>query len=177
MGVIINTLNRLKKSKNPVKYWRKKGMRIGEECEIYSSADFGSEPYLITIGAHVRITGGVKFITHDGGVWVLRRMNADYSNIDLFGKITVGDNVHIGSDAIIMPGVTIGNNCIIGCGAVVTKNIPDNSVAVGIPARVIESIEAYAHKHEKDFLYTKNMPYKQKREFVIKELLKYDDTE
>ena len=60
MGAIKNFFDRLAKSKDPVRYWRKKGMKIGEGCEIYSSADFGSEPYLIAIGDRVRINGGVR---------------------------------------------------------------------------------------------------------------------
>ncbi len=50
------------------------GCTIGDDVEINSNADFGSEPYLITIGNHVRINTGVKLITHDGGVWVLRHL-------------------------------------------------------------------------------------------------------
>lgn len=65
-------VSRLKKRKSMVQYLRDLGVKIGENCEIYSSASFGSEPYLIKIGNHVRINTGVKFVTHDGGVWVLR---------------------------------------------------------------------------------------------------------
>ena len=54
--------------------------------------------------------------------------------------VTIGNNVWIGGSVTILPGVTIGNNCTIGAGSVVTKNIPDNSVAVGNPARVIRKI-------------------------------------
>jgi maltose O-acetyltransferase len=49
--------------------------------------------------------------------------------------------VWIGANVTILPGVTIGNNVVIGAGAVVTKDIPDNSLAVGVPARVIKEIE------------------------------------
>lgn len=117
---------------------------MGKNCEIYPDVEFGSEPYLIKIGDNVRITNGVRFVTHDGGVWVLRNMGLN--NIDIFGRITIGNNVHIGWNAIIMPNVKIGNNCIIGAGAVVTRDIPDNSVAVGVPAHVVESIEEYKSK-------------------------------
>lgn len=106
---------------------RRSGMRIGNECEIYDQISFGSEPYLITIGNHVRITRGCKFITHDGGVWVLRHLK-EKTNLDLFGPINVGNNVHIGMDSVIMPGVTIGDNCIIGCGAVVTHDVPPGEI-------------------------------------------------
>lgn len=53
--------------------------------------------------------------------------------------IVIGDNVWIGHGVYIMPGVTIGNNSIIGAKAVVTKSIPADSIAVGIPAKVVKS--------------------------------------
>lgn len=59
-----------------------------------------------------------------------------------FGKpVTIGDNVWIGGRAMINPGVTIGNNVVVASGAVVTKDIPDNVVVGGNPARIIKSIE------------------------------------
>ena len=161
-------IQKYKKHRNPVKYWRSLGANIGERCEIYSSASFGSEPYLITLGDHVRINSGVNFVTHDGGVWVLRECYEDLKEIDLFGKIRVGNNVHIGTNALIMPGVTIGNNCIIGCGAIVTKSIPDNSIAVGIPARVIETVEEYKEEHLADFDKTKALSAAEKKEYLDK---------
>ena len=153
---------------NPALYWKKRGLTIGLDCEVYSSASFGSEPYLITLGNHVRVNGGVQFVTHDGGAWVLRGYlnSPEHEKIDLFGKIRVGNNVHIGTNAIIMPNVRIGNYCIVGCGAIVTKDIPDNSIAVGVPARVIKSIDQYAEQHKKEFCYTKNMSPIEKKEFL-----------
>ena len=55
--------------------------------------------------------------------------------------ITVGDNVWIGGNVTVCPGVTIGNNSVIGAGAVVTHDIPDNSLAFGVPARVARKID------------------------------------
>lgn len=161
--------NKILRKINPVAYWRKNGVRVGVGAEIYSTAQFGSEPYLIEIGDHVRINSGVRFITHDGGVWVLRHYGDEaLKDADLFGCIKVGNNVHIGTDTIIMPGVTIGSNCIIGCGAIVTKDIPDNSIAVGVPARVIETIDEYLQKHVNDFDYTKGLSAQEKREYLLK---------
>lgn len=156
--------------RNPIKYWRNKGLIIGDGCEVYSSASFGSEPYLIKIGNNVRINSGVNFFTHDGGCWVLRHcLNEEKcEQIDMFGVINVGNNVHIGTNSIIMPGVNIGDNVIIGCCSVVTKNIPSNSIAVGIPAKVIETINEYSEKHKNDFVYTKHLSYNEKKEFLIK---------
>ena len=167
MGAIINVLTRHKKNRDPVEFWRKQGCIIGQGCEIYPSAYLGSEPYLISIGNYVRINSGVQLITHDGGCWVLRHLKQELADVDLFGRITIGDNVHIGTNALIMPGVTIGNNCIIGVGAIVTKDIPDNSIAVGIPARVIESVFDYEMKHIDDFHHTKNFTPTKKRDYLM----------
>jgi len=71
-----------------------------------------------------------------------------------YGKpITIGGNVWIGANAIVNPGITIGNNVVIGSGSVVTKDIPDNSVAVGNPCRVLREINDDDRKyweHEKE---------------------------
>lgn len=169
-GIVKELLKRYKCYKNPISYYRSLGVIIGERCEIRGSVNFGSEPYLIKIGDHVRINTGVQLITHDGGAWVLREC-ADIENrenITLFNKIEIGNNVHIGSDTLIMPGVTIGDNCIIGCNAVVTKSIPANSIAVGVPARVIETIEEYFEKHKDEFSFTKNMTKEEKRRYLLK---------
>lgn len=170
LNFIYSRIQKIKKRKNPIKYWRNKGVKIGKECEINPGASFGSEPYLISIGNHVRVNIGVNFITHDGGCWVFRTSDKinNAEKIDLFGEIRVGNNVHIGSNSFIMPGVTIGDNCIIGCCAVVTKDIPNNSVAAGIPARVIESIDDYYLKHQKDFSYIKHFDEIEKKKYLLK---------
>ena len=142
------------------------GVKIGNNCEIYSNTSFGSEPYLIEIGNNVRISAGVKLTTHDGGLWVLRNLNDELSNSDKFGRIKIGNNVHIGIDSIIMPKVTIGDNVIIGAGSVVTKNIPSNSVAVGVPAKIIESVDEYYEKNKDKIVFTRNLNSMEKRKFI-----------
>ena len=107
---------------------------------------------------------------HDGGLWVPRYLGLIDKRADKFGKIEIGNNVNIGWNAIIMPGVTIGDNCIIGAGAIVTKNIPENSVAAGIPARVIESIEEYAQKNQKNVLMTKGLTSDEKRLIITESM-------
>lgn len=152
---------------NPISFWRAKGTEIGDKCSIHPSAALGSEPYLIKIGNHVRINTDVSLVTHDGGMWVLREIYDDMTDADLFGTIEIGDNVHIGSNAMIMPNVRIGNNCIVGSCAVVTKSVPDNSVVAGIPAKIIESIDEYKKKHESDVCLTKKLSVEEKREFLL----------
>ena len=67
--------------------------------------------------------------------------------------VTIGDHVWIGSNVTIMPGVTIGENSVIGAGSVVTRDIPDNVVASGVPCRVMREITEEDRK-----FYKKGMP-------------------
>ncbi len=55
--------------------------------------------------------------------------------------VVIGDDVWIGGGCVILPGVTIGNNAVIGAGAVVTRDVPPNSVVVGVPARKVKDLE------------------------------------
>ena len=167
MNFINKIVFRFSGFENRAKLLRKSGALIGKNSEIYADVSFGSEPYLIELGDNVRITSGCKLITHDGGIWVVRNLKK-LNDADIFGKIKIGDNVHIGMNSIVMPNVTIGKNCIIGCGAVVTKDIPDNSVAVGVPARVIENIETYYEKNKDKYDFTKNLSKKDKKDYLRK---------
>lgn len=144
----------------PIKYARKIGVRVGKNCRLIN-VSYSTEPYLITLGNHVSATK-VHFETHDGGVWVFRE---EHPEIDVVKPITVGNNVFIGYGTIIMPGVTIGDNVVIGAQAVVTKDIPSNVVAAGIPAKVIRSIEQYKNNTFLKGDKTKLLPRNQKRKY------------
>ena len=65
-----------------------------------------------------------------------------------------------------MPGVTIGDNVVIGCSSLVTKDIPSNCVAFGVPAKVYESIDEYRKKAATKSVPTKGLSYKKKKEFL-----------
>ncbi|MDM1541804.1 acyltransferase [Empedobacter sp. 189-2] len=145
------------------KFARWQGVKIGKGCKI-ATKDFGSEPYLIEIGNNVRVTHNVKFFNHGGG-WVLRNK---YPKFDFFGRIKIGDNVYIGNSTIILAGVTIGNNVIVGAGSVVTKSIPNDSVAGGNPAKVICTIEQFEEKYIKYNLDTKGYLAPKKRDYLSK---------
>lgn len=124
---------------------KKQGLKIADDCRLITMPNFGSEPYLISIGKHVTISSEVLFLTHDGGTWVFREQEP-YKNVIKFGKIEISDNCFIGARATIMPGVTIGKNSVVGACSLVTKDIPANSVYAGVPAKYICSTEEYAKK-------------------------------
>lgn len=113
----------------------------------------------------MKISDGTRIIPHDGGVEVLMDLGF-CEKPDLFGRITVDNNVFIGMDVNVLPGVKIGNNVIVGAGAVVTKDVPDNSVVAGIPARHICTIEEYYEKNKHRIKNTKYLSRKEKRAFI-----------
>jgi acetyltransferase-like isoleucine patch superfamily enzyme len=115
----------------------------GERIRITGMADFGSEPYLISLGSDVTITAGVCFVTHDGGVGVLRER---HPGLHVYEEIEVGDRVFIGTRTIVLPGVRIGSDVVIGAGSIVTKDVPDGTVAAGNPCRPIRPIEEYERR-------------------------------
>jgi acetyltransferase-like isoleucine patch superfamily enzyme len=136
---------------SPVSYAKKIGVKINGNVTIYGSSYkmFSSEPFLVTLGDNVFISIDTNFVCHDGSTLPFRKNNP---SLEIAGRINVGNNVFIGMKVIILPNVTIGNNCIIAAGSVVTKDIPDNFVAGGNPAKPIRNIDEYLTKIEKNSL-------------------------
>ena len=91
----------------------------------------------ITIGNNVFIAPGVSIITEEHAMDIKQRAEG----LEYTHPVTIGDNVWICTGAIILPGVTIGSGSVIGAGSVVTKDIPENCLAVGNPCRVIRTID------------------------------------
>ncbi len=126
-------------------YLKKKGgfRSMGIGCYIAKSANI-TDPYLTCLGSNVWVTSGCQLICHDASVIMLNIMHSEH--FDRVSPIIIGDNVFLGNNAIVLPGVTIGSGCIIGAGSVVTRDIPDNSVCAGNPGRIISSLDAYVEK-------------------------------
>jgi acetyltransferase-like isoleucine patch superfamily enzyme len=120
----------------PIAYHKHSGVVIGRDLDLImpqgSMHMFGSEPYLVQIGDGVTICSGVDFVTHDGGLRVVRDV---YPGAYRYRRIVICDNAFIGMRAIILPGVTIGSGAIVGAGAVVSRDVPAGCVAAGVPAR------------------------------------------
>lgn len=150
-----------------IDYLRKQGVIIGNNCDISKTAYFGGEPWLIKIGNNTRITNDVKFITHDGGLWTLRNLNLISNESVKYGSIKIGNNCNISWNVIIMPNVTIGDNCVIAAGAVVTKDVPSNTIYGGIPAKFIESIDEYYEKVKNETCETFSMDSTQKKKYLL----------
>ncbi|ERM80689.1 hypothetical protein P872_21535 [Rhodonellum psychrophilum GCM71 = DSM 17998] len=150
--------------KNPILFAKRIGVKVGDNCRIASN-NFGSEPYLIEIGNNVNVTKGVKFINHDGGVWVFRKESPKF---DVFGKIIIKNNVYIGNNVSILPGVTIGDNCVIGANSIISKSIPSNSVVAGIPARFICNLNQYREKLEKNNFNTKGLKGIERKKEILR---------
>lgn len=97
----------------------------------------------VTIGKNVLIAPNVSLYTAGHPLHPDSR-NSGYE----YGiPITIGDNVWIGGNVVVLPGVTIGNNVVIGAGSVVTKDIPDNYIAVGNPCRLLREITEEDRKY------------------------------
>jgi acetyltransferase-like isoleucine patch superfamily enzyme len=129
--------------KTHIKLARKWGVEIGERC-IVMNCDFGTEPYLVTIGNHCLIGPGVQFVTHDAGIWVFKEDHTTPTT--KFGPIIVHDNCVIGIRSIIMPDVEIGPNSVVGAGSVVARDVPPNTVYAGNPVKYVESYDEYLEK-------------------------------
>lgn len=116
------------------------GMKVG--CNFSRLGGVILDPshcWLIEIGDNVTLAPRVHILCHDASTKVF----LGYTKI---GRVTIGDNVFIGAESVILPGVTIGSNVIIGANSTVTYDVPDNTVVAGSPARVLCSLEEYLQK-------------------------------
>lgn len=148
----------------------KKGVKMGDNCIIAKTVDFGSEPYLISIGNNFYSSDNIKFITHDGAVNVIRNLYEEFKNADLINKIKIGNNVFLGVDVVVLPGTIIRDNVIVGAKSVVKGELKSNSVYAGIPAKYVCSLKDYLEKNEKKFTFTKSLNSREKKAFLLKEL-------
>lgn len=136
-----------------VAYLRQKGVRIGEGTKFRSPETVEidiSRPELLEIGEKCFIHKGNVIMTHDWCGWCFINTHKEF--YPSHAKVKIGNNVWFGENVCVCKGVTIGDNCIIGIGSVVTKSIPANSIAAGVPARVICSYGEYVEKRSKQYV-------------------------
>jgi len=107
---------------------------------------------LIKLHNNVRIASNVTFTTHDITHFVLNKMPGNENDYkETLGCIEIMDNVFIGTHVTILNNVRIGPNAIVAAGAVVTKDVPPNTVVGGVPAKVICSFDEYMEKRNVDY--------------------------
>lgn len=140
-------------SKRYIEHIRSKGVRVGKGTVVLDPKKIQidvSRPELLEIGENVFLHRGTIIITHDWASWCF--VNTHNEFIPSHGKVKIGNNVWLGENVSILKGVTIGDNVIIGLGAVVVKDIPSNSIAVGVPAKVVGSYTDYFEKRKSDYV-------------------------
>lgn len=119
---------------------RLRGVKIDKGSKINRSVFIDeSNPNLVEIGENVWVTAGVMILCHQRDLKFYKRDKPVMDCPLKISKVVIKDGAHIGIGAIIMPGVTVGKGAVIGAGSVVTKDIPDYSIAVGVPAKVIKT--------------------------------------
>lgn len=129
---------------------------IGKNCTIVERK-VPLYPRLISLGDNVHLAAKVLMVPHDAIHLCLNNLEQSLREgkryRERIGCIEIGDNVFIGSNSTVLYNVKIGSKVIIGAGSLVNKDIPDNSVAVGVPARVIGTFDDFAAKREKAQMY------------------------
>ncbi|MGL4731217.1 MAG: DapH/DapD/GlmU-related protein [Clostridium sp.] len=140
-------------SETYINYLRKKGMSIGENTTIFAPRNVTideTRPWLIEIGNNVNITENVTILTHGYDLAVIMNKYGDLYGSS--GKVKIGNNVFIGIKSTILKGVTIGDNVIIGANSLVNKDIPNDVVVAGNPARIIMTLDEYKEKRKKEYI-------------------------
>lgn len=117
---------------------RARGVKIGKDVFLGSLVVLDDTyPEYITVEDHVQVSAGAKIVTHDSSFH-----NVFAGRLPTYiGPVVIKQHAYIGSDALILPGVTIGESAIIGAGAVVKSDVPARTVVVGVPAKVIGTID------------------------------------
>lgn len=121
-----------------------KNTTIGDRCYFNFNTTF-IDDYKINIGNDVLFGANVSVITTGHPVHHELRAHGEM----YCAPVTIKDRVWVGSGVTILPGVTIGENSVIGAGSIVTKDIPANVIAVGVPCKVMREID----EHDKKFYY------------------------
>lgn len=161
--------------KSKLNKWKKNGLTVGHTFKINAGCSIDpSFPWLVTIGDNVTLAPNVTILSHDAS----SQVHLGYTRL---GLVTIGDNVFIGAGTIVLPGVKIGSNVVIAAGSVVNRDVPDNSVVAGTPARVIKSIEEFKDKKKLGMDITLDVSYTlrgdvtpEKKDYMKKTLMERD---
>ncbi len=119
-----------------------RGMVVGRNFNrMHGTILDDSHCWLITIGDNVTLAPRVHILCHDASTC----HHLGYARI---GRVNIGNNVFIGADTVILPGVSIGDNAVVGANSTVTKSIPADVVVAGNPAKIICTIDEYIARNK-----------------------------
>ncbi|WP_235251332.1 DapH/DapD/GlmU-related protein, partial [Faecalicatena contorta] len=150
-----------------------RGMVVGKNFNCMNDVILDPDHcWLIEIGNDVTVAPRVHILCHDAST-------KHYLGYTKIANVKIGNNVFIGAESVVMPGVVIGDNVIIGANSTVTHSVPANSVVVGSPARVICSTEEYIEKERSKMAkapcfseaYTLRQNVSMKRRYEMKKAL------
>jgi maltose O-acetyltransferase len=138
---IKNILNRIR-GEQPLNKLIGRGLKVGTNLTRMSGVIIDpAHCWHIEIGNDVILAPNVHILAHDAST-------KPFLNYTRIANVKIGNRVFIGAGTIVLPGVSIGNDVVVGAASVVSKSIPDNSLAVGNPARVIYSLSDYLAKEK-----------------------------
>ena len=152
----------------PTSYFVKRGMKVGKNFNRQSGTRLDpSHCWLISIGDDVTLANKVQILAHDDTIRI-------YTGCGRIGRVAIGDRVFVGANSTILMNTKIGNDVIIGAGSLVTKDIPDDCVVAGIPAKVIGKTSEYIARekekmskglcYDKTYSYYQNVSMEKKKE-------------
>lgn len=152
----------------PTKALIQRGLKVGADFSRQQGCYIDpTHCFLIEIGSNVTMSIRVTLLAHDAST----KKCLGYTKI---GKIRIGNNVFIGANATVLPGVCIGDNSVVGANSVVTKSVPENTVVAGNPARVVCSLSEFQEKNGailkstkvfgREYRFSKRLSEEQKKE-------------
>jgi maltose O-acetyltransferase len=137
---IINVLKRQQSLDKLIK----RGLKVGTNFNRMTNVTIdAAHCWHIEIGNNVTLAPDVHILAHDAST----KMFLGYTKV---ANVKIGNNVFVGAQSVILPGVIIGDNVIIGAGSVVNKNIASDSLAVGNPAKIVCSLSDYLLKNKSE---------------------------
>ncbi|EJT6165230.1 acyltransferase [Clostridium perfringens] len=149
---IVNRIN----PKTQLDMLKERGLKVGKNFNMFNSVIDEGHCWLVEIGDDVTITNST-ILAHDAS---MKR----FINKSKIGKVKIGDRVFIGYGSILLPNISIGSDVIIGAGTVVNRDIPDDSIVVGNPARIIGKVSEFEERHKRLLnekkVYETYWPYK-----------------